>query len=222
MLVIRLLIVIVAIFLTINLVNHQLTIAQEQEQNDQDSSEQDQQERDSQQSSTENSDTEDLDGSIDLTINDIEEQTFKAYKFSLLDDEDPFVPNVQITDFELEVESSQSSQNIIGYVEELQRFPISDLLLSGVWETDGEFKALVITPDNKGHIVSVGDYLGVDSGKILAITKKGIKIRKISYDSDLNRQIVDQYLAMNELNDTKLLEKNKSQLNDEMISLNPE
>jgi len=63
--------------------------------------------------------------------------------------------------------------------EELERFPIDALRMVGVMENEEEMWGIIRDPEGSVHRVRVGNYLGMNYGKILSIAEEGIEVREI-------------------------------------------
>ena len=84
----------------------------------------------------------------------------------------------------------------IPMVSSLQRFPLNNLRLNGIWQLDnGERRALILTPENEGVIIKINDPIA--AGKVIAIEDKKIKTRQFSIRNDGVREYseVDIYIA---------------------------
>ena len=218
MLIYKILIVVLMIFCLHSALDYLLPEVQAQSEDKDDDS---QDENESDQSAADQED-DSPDVSNQLVLTEIVESVEEVYSFSLVSDDDPFVPKIFITDFEANDSESIETVEQVGYVEELQKFRIDELVLTGVWETQGSYKALIITPEEKAHIISVGDNLGMDSGKVLSIDKEGLTVRKVLYDKYFNRNIVDKYLPIKpDDNDKENARVLRDEFKDESISLNP-
>jgi type IV pilus assembly protein PilP len=60
----------------------------------------------------------------------------------------------------------------------LERLDLSQLKLTGVIRTEGVTKALVQEASGKGYIVSVGTFMGVNSGKVVEILKESLIVEE--------------------------------------------
>lgn len=64
----------------------------------------------------------------------------------------------------------------------LENFPLESIKMVGSLEQDKNISALLTTPDNILHRVTIGNYLGHDFGKISAILDSKITINEIVQD----------------------------------------
>lgn len=64
----------------------------------------------------------------------------------------------------------------------LEQFPVGDLAMVGTLERGSDFFALIRDREGGVHRVTVGDYMGLDHGEILAITEAAIELDEIVPD----------------------------------------
>lgn len=84
----------------------------------------------------------------------------------------------------------------IPIVSPLQRYPLKELKLVGVWaRSPGERKALVMTPGMEGIIVRVGDLAGSGGGKVMSIDEGSVLVREFLIANDGTRQFSDVRLV---------------------------
>lgn len=67
--------------------------------------------------------------------------------------------------------------------EELEQFELDSLRMVGTLDNDNNNWGIVLDPDGVVHRVSVGNYLGVNIGKIINIYEDRIELREIAQDS---------------------------------------
>tara|TARA_R110000782_G_scaffold209214_3_gene297425 strand:- start:3408 stop:3980 length:573 start_codon:yes stop_codon:yes gene_type:complete len=67
--------------------------------------------------------------------------------------------------------------------EELEQFELDSLRMVGTLDNDNNNWGIVLDPDGVVHRVSVGNYLGVNIGKIINIYEDRIELREIVQDS---------------------------------------
>ena len=63
--------------------------------------------------------------------------------------------------------------------EELEAFPLDSLRMVGTLDKGGQRWALIQTPDRTIHRLRVGNYIGHNDGKIIAIYENKIKVREL-------------------------------------------
>lgn len=68
--------------------------------------------------------------------------------------------------------------------EELERFELDSLRMVGTLDNENNNWGIVLDPDGVVHRVSVGNYLGVNIGKIINIYEDRIELREIVQDSN--------------------------------------
>jgi len=72
----------------------------------------------------------------------------------------------------------------------LQRYPLSDLNIKGVWQlSSGQTRAVVLTPKNEGVVVKEGD--PISSGKVLSIKRDQLVVRLYRLRADGVREYED-------------------------------
>lgn len=87
----------------------------------------------------------------------------------------------------------------IPIVSPLQRFPLKDLKLVGVWaRSNSERKALVMTPTMEGIIVKIGDLVGGGGGKVISISESAVLVREFLIANDGTRQFSDVRLIFSD------------------------
>lgn len=87
----------------------------------------------------------------------------------------------------------------IPIVSPLQRFPLKDLKLVGVWaRSNSERKALVMTPTMEGIIVKIGDLVGAGGGKVISISESAVLVREFLIANDGTRQFSDVRLIFSD------------------------
>jgi type IV pilus assembly protein PilP len=67
--------------------------------------------------------------------------------------------------------------------EELEKFELDSLRMVGTLENENNNWGIVLDPDGVVHRVSVGNYLGVNIGKIINVYEDRIELREIVQDS---------------------------------------
>ncbi len=67
--------------------------------------------------------------------------------------------------------------------EELEQFELDSLRMVGTLENENNNWGIVLDPDGVVHRVSVGNYLGVNIGKIINVYEDRIELREIVQDS---------------------------------------
>ncbi len=82
--------------------------------------------------------------------------------------------------------------------EELEQFELDSLAMVGTLENSGEEWAIVRDPDGVVHRVKVGNYLGLNVGKITNIYEDRIELREIIKDSQGRWQEREAAVALSE------------------------
>lgn len=96
----------------------------------------------------------------------------------------PFVPTVKFqSDFELETEDVEldlgntPAPNALRIKAYLESFPLDDLVMVGsIAKRTGEIWALLVDKRGEIHRISMGDFLGLDHGKVIAVDAQSVKI----------------------------------------------
>jgi Tfp pilus assembly protein PilP len=124
------------------------------------------------------------------------------YHYAAFGKPDPFIPPM-IASLSQEVAGPSGLE--VPIVSPLQRFPVNELRVVGIWQlSSGERKALVMTPGEggaggggpQGIIVRNGDSIGNRAGKILAIGETVITVREFRLAADGTRQYEDVQMLM--------------------------
>lgn len=90
------------------------------------------------------------------------------YRYSLNNKNNPFLPPVI---------ASLTKKIEIQVVSELQKYPLSQLKLSGTWLLKGkERTCLIVTPSNRNLTANIGDPIGRKGGKISKIEEDYIQV----------------------------------------------
>lgn len=105
---------------------------------------------------------------------------YESFKYAAGELRDPFIPTV--------VDMSEPEQQPLAdngihpdtnrRKEALEAFELGDLQFVGTLEQE-QFWALVRAPDGVIHRVQVGNYMGQNHGKVLAISETALKLREI-------------------------------------------
>lgn len=91
--------------------------------------------------------------------------------------------------------SASGKPHEIPVVSTLQKYPLGNLELKGVWQLDtGEKRAIVMTPNKEGIIVKVSD--PISAGKILEINRDHLVVRQYRLREDGVREFSDHNLYL--------------------------
>lgn len=104
---------------------------------------------------------------------------FKMFSYTANLDKlrDPFMPFATST-AEKSSKYAGPSPDLNRPREPLELYPLDSLKMVGTLERDGEYYALIKDANNILHRVSVGNYIGQNSGRIEKITGKSIEIKE--------------------------------------------
>ncbi len=109
---------------------------------------------------------------------------FKAYdSYVYTVDENSRSPFDPIQQEELISEQNQSigalSPDADRHKESLELFPLDTLRYVGSLEQDGKIWAIIISPDSLIHKIQVGNYIGMNYGKVINITDSKLDISEL-------------------------------------------
>lgn len=105
------------------------------------------------------------------------------YNYASFGKSSPFIPPLL---------SSHLAKLEIPIVSVLQRYFLEQLTVVGIWTLENNArKSLVMTSENEGVIVAVGDPIGNRGGKIISIEPNLVKVREFSLAPDGTRQFED-------------------------------
>lgn len=136
-----------------------------------------------------------LDVTNGIRIKDIV-QPSAEYHFASFGRPDPFLPQIRLN----RKDSKNLKESDPGYEEIqvtsiLQKYPIADLVVVGIWSPkNAAKKALVSTPSGEGVVVQIGDSIGMKAGKVIAISDAFVSVREFEISFDGTRQFQDQKL----------------------------
>ena len=139
-----------------------------------------------------------LDVTDGLAVEEVVEEEL-PYEFSLLGQDDPFVPKILLIHFEGGEEfSAETIEEALTDTPILQEHPLNDFRLTGIWTTEGVTKGLILTPgaNPQGVVVEVGDLIGEKNGTIIEIDKQGLVVREVHIDGDHQRKVNDRRLDL--------------------------
>lgn len=107
---------------------------------------------------------------------------YESFAYSAADLRDPFEPNI-----DLEEEQAQASENLLSPDrsrprQPLEAFPLDTLRMVGVLEQGDNLWGLVEDPKQVVHRVKLGNYMGKNEGRIVAITETDITLVEIIPD----------------------------------------
>lgn len=67
--------------------------------------------------------------------------------------------------------------------EPLEEYPLEKLRMTGVVINDGKISAMIMTPENKVHYISKGNYMGLNFGEVINIDEASIRLEERIKDS---------------------------------------
>ncbi len=114
---------------------------------------------------------------------------YEKFIYAAAELRDPFVPTV------IDVAADKENEKVIvdngihpdsqRLKEELEFYPLSELVLVGTLEQEpGGIWGLVRAPDGVIHRVQIGNYIGHNHGKVLAITDVDLTLKEIIPNGD--------------------------------------
>lgn len=125
-----------------------------------------------------------------------EVKPYEPAKYTAFDTIDPFKPR--------KIEPSKGSgsgglaPDLNRRREPLEAFPLENLRMVGTLEQKKDIYALVKTPDSSIFRVRLGNYMGQNFGRIVAITESSVKLREIHQGSGGNWEEKEQVLLLQE------------------------
>ncbi len=127
-------------------------------------------------------------------------EPYEVYSYASKDGPDPFEPFYK-EEPPPAVAAAQSSgpgirPNLDRNREELENYSLDSLRMMGTIELNGELWGIVRSPDGTIHRVQVGNYLGRNHGKIVAISEESIELNEIIQDGRGGWQERDAALAL--------------------------
>ena len=137
-----------------------------------------------------------------IIIDEILEPQF-LYNYSSFGSPDPFKkPDWSTTNPDLEnIDEASVNSDVshngaeIPVISELQKFPLKDLHIKGIWlRADGTKKVLIMTPSKTGVIAEVGS--PISAGKVVDIMKNHIVVRQYEINKEGARIYEDKELFM--------------------------
>jgi Tfp pilus assembly protein PilP len=113
------------------------------------------------------------------------------YSYASFGRPDPFVPPAALMDPGTSAGAPFIPEGSeIKITSPLQRYPLSDLNVKGVWQlSSGETRAVILTPKGEGVVVKEGD--PISSGKVLNIKREQLTVRLYRLRSDGVREYED-------------------------------
>jgi type IV pilus assembly protein PilP len=127
-----------------------------------------------------------------------EVKPYEPATYSAFDTIDPFKPR------KIEPpKSSTGGPDLNRRREPLEAFPLESLRMVGTLEQKKDIYALVKTPDNSIFRVRLGNYMGQNFGRIVAITEANIRLQEIHQGSGGNWEEKEQVLLLQEEGEAK-------------------
>jgi Tfp pilus assembly protein PilP len=130
-----------------------------------------------------------------LKVKDIIQPT-SEYTYASFGKPDPFMLPESLTvkpEIKEEAVEEVVPSKKITVTSPLQAYPLSSLVVKGLWQTaEGEFRAVIATPKKEGVIVKAGD--PISSGKILGIQRDSILVRLYKLRKDGVREYNDTHM----------------------------
>jgi type IV pilus assembly protein PilP len=113
-----------------------------------------------------------------------EPKTFVPFPYTARDAVDPFTSNKLLAELARAAEQKESpyKPDMNRRKEPLEAFPLDTMSMVGVIEKAGVTYALVQI-DRQLHQVKVGQYLGQNYGKVVAVTEDAVTLREVVQDA---------------------------------------
>ena len=113
---------------------------------------------------------------------------YESYTYQPDGKRDPFQPSVALVKVTPEkkriTRKNGPHPNALRNREELEKYPLSTLVMVGVMKNEGDNWAIIKAPDGSIFRVKRGNYMGENHGKILKITEAKIELKEIVSDGD--------------------------------------
>lgn len=103
-------------------------------------------------------------------------------KFTQQNGRDPFYPPRKETVVMGKASKSCPQVNLKRKKQALEMNSLANLIMRGTLKSDGELVALIQSPDGEVHQVKLGDYLGLNHGKVVRIIKNKVELLALSED----------------------------------------
>lgn len=118
----------------------------------------------------------------------------EGYSYAVFNKKDPFVPP-----YLRQFTTSMGDDEAVPIISILQTVDLSSLEVSGIWQSiKGNPKALLMTRNQQGVIVTIGDPVGKNNGKVVAITDSGLTVREFTKNTDGTQQFEDITLELSQ------------------------
>jgi Tfp pilus assembly protein PilP len=113
------------------------------------------------------------------------------YSYASFGRPDPFTAPAALMDPGTNAGASVTPEGSeIKIISPLQRYPLTDLNVKGVWQlSSGETRAVILTPKGEGVVVKEGD--PISSGKVLSIKREQLTVRLYRLRADGVREYED-------------------------------
>ena len=105
---------------------------------------------------------------------------YDSFTYSAADLRDPFVPNVELDQPQGAVAGPSPDERRPR--QPLEAFPLDTLAMVGIMEQADNQWALIKDPQNVVHRVQLGNYMGRNEGRVVAINESGIRLIEIVPD----------------------------------------
>lgn len=126
----------------------------------------------------------------DVQLPDIPD--YESVSYLALEQRSPFVPR-QVVDQHGAPSGESLSPPVDREKEPLEAYDISELNLVGTLTVGGQSSALVQSPEGQVHRLRIGNYMGADYGRIVAITESSVLLVELVMERgewvERNRQI---------------------------------
>lgn len=106
---------------------------------------------------------------------------YQSFTYSAGELRDPFEPDANLKDNE-QIKTSLVNPDSTRPREELENFPLDTLSMVGTLEQKGQRWGLIKDPQNVVHRVQVGNYMGQNEGRIIAIDDNAVHLVEIIPD----------------------------------------
>jgi len=113
-------------------------------------------------------------------------KSYEPFTYSAVELRDPFIKSIVQHGGDVGQENTASDNGIhpdeYRQKEVLEEYSLSELLLVGTMEQEGNIWGIIRSSDGVVHRVQAGNYMGENSGKILTITDNELTLKEIVPD----------------------------------------
>lgn len=126
----------------------------------------------------------------EVPIEELNPDGILGYHYASFGKPDPFLPPLLTNKLERDT-------TLVDELTVLQSYSVNELAVAGIWKlTNGESKALIMTPKSEAVITKIGEKIGKKGGVVVDITPIAVIVREHSYAPDGTRIFTDTSMAL--------------------------